>query len=232
MKVTLRSMLLILASLVLGGCGGEGRALLFIPVDFHPGESGVIYPGDEVEITLKEASISIEDIRLESPLTASNRANPEGLMAHPGHEGSGEVGGELLGTFTLDLLGGRQALGEASVYTGTYATASLGLAASPELLLRGDAWVGERLRPFDFEVALSGRVEGMEFEGEISGDGAAPSITLRVDVAHILSFGDWETEDSDGDGVLTLADGAFENTIPFGVLSTPSWGLDITFEEE
>ena len=58
---------------------------------------------------------------------------------------------------------------------------------------------------------------------------APPSaITLQFDPVHALSYADLATPDEDGDGVLTEADGLLGNTVTFGVVSTPSWNLEIS----
>jgi hypothetical protein len=212
--------------MVLVGCGA-GRVTVDVPVQFVPGSS-LVTPAEGVELRLTEAEWTLSDLRLESPATTAWRRPWPSLIptayAHPGHDFTGGVSGELLGTWTLDLLGDAVDLGAARMLDGPYATARLHLDAAPVLRLSGEADVDGSPMPFTFELAHQQEITGIPFDADVDPDAPPSALVLGVDLAHALSFVDWRTEPGE-DGVLTLADGAVENTLTFGVVSAPTWTL-------
>ncbi len=208
----------------------DDRALLTVPVATSTSASE-LSPADGVTVTLTRAELTLSDLRMEGPATTALRWAPPRLIAtahaHPGHDFAGQVGGELVGTWTLDLLAAPVDLGAASCYTGAYATARLNLEPSPGVTLEGVATTLGGDVPFRFVVEPDQEVTGVPFEVVL--DEAAPpeGVTLAVDLEHALSFVDWATPDTDGDGALTTADGSLANTVLFGVVATPTFTLNL-----
>jgi hypothetical protein len=211
------------ALLLLLACA-EDRALLSVPVHFEAAAASVQVDAP-VEIQLTTATLSLGGLLFEGPAqTAARWSFPlvSRAWAHPGHDFAGDVAGELAGSWTLDLLADAE-LGDARCYEGDYATARLTLAPSPETILEGTARVADVDRAFRFVLAPDQEVTGIPFETTMSAAEPPDGLSLTVDLAHALSYADWSTEDTDGDGLLTTADGAFGNTVLFGILSTPTF---------
>lgn len=208
----------------------DDRALLTVPVATATSASE-LSPVEGVSVTLTRAELTLSDLRMEGPATTAGRWTPPRLVAtahaHPGHDFAGQIGGELVGSWTLDLLAAPVDLGAASCYTGAYATGRLNLEPSPEVTLEGVATTPTGDVPFRFAVQPDQEITGVPFEVVI--DEAAPpaGITLGVDLEHALSFVDWATPDADSDGVLTTADGLLANTVLFGVVATPTFTLTL-----
>ena len=125
------------------GCAAD-RALMEVPVSLLA--SGSQVETDEgVAITLDTASATISDLRFEAPAATAWRWSGwspiRAARAHPGHDFAGDVAGELVGTWTVDLLGDDLELGNAACYEGTYASARLTLLPDPTVLLEGVAQV-------------------------------------------------------------------------------------------
>jgi len=214
---------------LLVGCA-EDRALLTIPVRVAP-SSGEVQPADGVTATLSAASMTLSDLRLEAPAETARTWRIPALVstavAHPGHDFSGDVAGELVGTWTLDLLGAPTELGSASCYEGSYETGRVRVAPSPAVLLEGSATTDAGAVAFRFTVEPDQEITGIPFEVALDADTPPSGITLGVDLAYALSSVDWTTPDGDGDGVLTEADGALANTVTFGVVATPTFTLTL-----
>jgi hypothetical protein len=140
---------------------------------------------------------------------------------------AGDVAGELVGTWTLDLLGAPTELGSASCYEGTYATGRVNVEPSPAVTLEGVATTSTGDVAFRFVVEPEQEITGIPFEAELDADAPPSGLMLGVDLAHALSFVDWTTPDADGDGALTEADGALANTVLFGVVATPTFTLTL-----
>lgn len=214
---------------LLAGCA-EDRALLTLPVtaSTSPGE---VEPAEGVAVTLTTASMTLSDLRLEAPAETARRVLPIPFVstayAHPGHDFAGDVGGELLGTWTLDLLGPPAELGAASCYEGSYATGRVNIEPSPAVTVEGTATTAAGDVAFRFVVEPDQEITGIPFTAELDADAPPAGIALGVDLAHALSFVDWTTADADGDGVLTEADGALANTVVFGVVATPTFTLTL-----
>lgn len=201
------------------------RAPVVLPVR-HEASSAQVTPSDGVEVQLDTAEIQIADFRFEGPASASWRfPSPfASAWAHPGHDFAGQVGGELVGTFALDLIGEGGPLGDADCFEGTYATARFDITGP--VVFTGTATVDGVSRPFAFEYDADDDISGLPFEGVLDPEVARTTV-LAVDLGQMLSFVDWRTPDDDGDGVLTLADGVVANTFPFGVLSTASFSMNL-----
>lgn len=213
---------------LLAGCA-SGPVVRSVPVQFVP-DTTAVKPGEGVEIALGEARLTVSDLRLERPAETSAMGWWPSLIpvahAHPGHDFTGDVGGELLGTWTLDLLGDASELGLATLRDGDYASARLELVGDPELTLVGTATVDGAPVPFDFTLALDEAVTGIAFAVSVPAAGGATGMALGVDLDHALSFSNWRTDPGD-DGLLTESDGTLANTLTFGVLSAPTWNLTL-----
>lgn len=194
----------------------DGRALLSVPTT-----ATASLP---TELSFQTAALSLADLRMESPPeTAALSWLIPTAHAHPGHDFAGEVAGELVGTWTLDLLVEATDLGEASMYEGDYLSARFDLPGEdiqPVVHLVGDGPL-----PFDLSLDLSEDITGLDFEATVTADKPPAGLRLTIDVAHMLSYLDWT--DTDGDGVLTTADGDTLNTFLFGVTSTPTYLLTL-----
>lgn len=213
-------------------CVDESPVLLSIPVIFQPLPEARLLLADGSSLELQEARLTVADLRLERPVEKQalrwNPLQPTQALAHPGHEFSGNVAGELLGTYTLDLLGEPTTLGQAQLYTGQFATAQLhlpGETQGPILTLAGvREYDGARL-PVTLTLSLEYEVHGISFEHDITPDSQAAQLVLELDLAHMLSFLDWSAGDENQDGELTLEDPSVYNPLVFGVSSTPSYRI-------
>lgn len=215
-------------ALLLVGCASP-RAPLSFPVVARGGPASFT-AADGAAVTLTAASLRLADLRLEAPSETTARVGPAlvaSAWAHPGHQDDGAVSAELLGAWTVDLLAGEAALGRADALEGPLATARLHLPGDVPAVLVGEAVVGEAARAFRFEVAPDQELAGLPLDGAL--DAAAPParLVLEVDLAHALSFVDWGTPDADADGALTVADHPLENTVPFGLVSIPTFTLTL-----
>lgn len=205
---------------LLAACAHPDRALVPVPVAYEaaPAELRV----DDVPLLLTEATLTLGDLRFEEPATAWSWSLVPAAWAHPGHDFTGAVSGELSGTWTLDLLDDAP-LGEASFWEGRYATARLRVEGTA--VLAGTLDPDGTARPFRFEIPLDHEVIGVPFPAEVEATAPPGGITLSVDLAHALSFFDPYTTDSDGNGTLTAADEIVEHVVRFGLLSTPTYHL-------
>ena len=210
--------------LSLTACTAEPTRLYSVPVTADPVDGAGWTTDDGVAIALTSATVTFADLRLHTP-PADMVVWPALLptaYAHPGAAIRGETAGELLGTWTLDLLGGPVQLGTASCYLGACATASLQLAGA--LSLRGSATpAGGEPIAFTFDADLSDMVEDLLFETTLT---PASALTLSVNSASVLAPVDWSTEPADG--ALTLTDGALANTVAFGARSADTWTLTVS----
>lgn len=193
-----------LVLVVMEGCTLGSRSALGVPV--VAGAAGDAPPG----VTWTEATITFSDLRLEEPPQATaSWGLVQAAYAHPGHDYPGDVAGELLGTFTVDLLAPDVTLGTADCYTGAYATGRVALTGTAAVL------AGDRDgAPFRFEIAADQEIVGIPFEVTLSGDAPPEAIALRFDPAAALSFTDWDAPET------------WQNTVTFGVVATPTWSLE------
>jgi hypothetical protein len=198
-----------------------------VPVTAASAEA-TIEPAAGVAVTLTSATLTLSDLRLETPATARWTPRVPGVsaaLAHPGHDFAGSVAGELTGTWTLDLLADSTRLGDASCYEGDYATARLTLLPDPAAAFTGTVSVAGVDRAFRLDLTPDQAITGILFEATLSAEAPPAGLTLSFDLAHALSFVDWSTPDADGDGVLTTADGPVANTALFGLVATPTYTL-------
>lgn len=217
----------------LSGCALEDRFLLEVPV--VAGGTGIrqLDAGDGATIALDEASVTFSDLRLEEPPTEGmasllSRLSPiQAAWAHPGHDYPGDVAGELLGTFTVDLLGEDQPLGLAPCYEGEYATGRIGLSGTVAVLAGVYRDGAGAERSFRFEVEADQAITAIPFDEIVSASAPPERLELRFDLWSALKFTDWSVPDADGDALLTMADPPYDNTVRFGVVATPTWSLSL-----
>ncbi|MBN1336711.1 MAG: hypothetical protein JXB39_12205 [Deltaproteobacteria bacterium] len=217
---------------VLASCSPESRGSLQIPVHLAGSDPATFVGSDGAEVRLDRALLVLSDLRLESPPTVARLRLPSPLRsawAHPGHDFSGDTACELLGTWELDLLSDSGLdPGNATCLEGDLATGRVRLSAEPALDLAGEVTLeGGEKRSFHFEVFLDEEVAGIPIEARLDADAPPALLDLAASPATMLSWSDWSTEDEDQDGLLTLSDGALGNTVPFGVVSTASFTLDL-----
>lgn len=197
------------------------RELLSVPVTAEPGEAS--FASGDATVQLTEASLTLSDLRLEAPAETARRWTLiSSAHAHPGHESAGGVFGELIGEWTLDLLGEEVLLGESDCYEGSYATAHLTLS---EATLAGTTTVDGTARAFSLVLSPEQAITGIDFILDLSAEAPPSGLVLSFDLQHALSFVDWRIDDADADGVLTVADGDLGSTAQFGVVSTPTYTL-------
>ena len=197
--------------LALVGCVDD-RALFAVPVEV----AGQV--SDVHGLTLTEARVTLADLRLEAPTTSTVALwSPIPVAhAHPGHGSPGDVVGELLGTWEVDLLADPTPIGDLSLYAGAV--------QSGHLLVAGAVFVGDAAgHPFRFEVWPDDAVTAIPLDVVVRD--RPERLVLTVDVAHALGAVDWQTPDDDG--VLTEADGALANSVTFGLISTTTWSLTL-----
>lgn len=218
----------LLCALYLTGCAVDDRLALTVPVTARALADTTLSPADGVILTLTEAQLTLAELRLEAPAAVAWRPRLLPVVyAHPGHDPAGGVAGELLGEWTLDLLGDDTRLGDALCYEGPLATARLRLLPAPAARLAGIAEVDGVERPFVLTLAPDQEVTGLGLEAELVAASPPAGLSLSWDLSYGLSFIDWRSPDTDGDDTLTEADGATLNTALFGLTSTPTWRLTL-----
>lgn len=210
--------------LSLAACTAEPPRLYSVPVTADPVDGASWTTADGVAITLTEATLTFADLRLYTP-PAAIVAWPSLVPTAYGHPGAalrGETAGELLGTWTVDLLDGPVQLGSASCYLGAFATASLQLTGA--LTSHGTATpAGGEPVAFTFDASLSDSAEDLFFETTLTPDSA---LTLSIHSASLLRHVDWST--AKVESALTLNDGALATTVAFGARSADTWTLAVT----
>jgi hypothetical protein len=220
----------LLLAWVMAGCGGPGRVLLDVPV-WGAATGPLVFDVEGGEVALDRAEVTFSDLRLEEPATDGAtarlaRAVWPAAWAHPGHDYPGDVAGELLGTYTIDLSAPEVELGVAACYDGAYATGRVALSGTAAVLEGTFTPDGGAAAPFRFEVAAEQEIVDLPFA--VTMDAASPPAAVGVgfDPEAALAFVDWSAPDTDGDGVLTTADAIYDTTVVFGVVSTATWSLE------
>lgn len=219
--------------LALVGCVIDDRLPLDVPI--VAGGTGIVTlpSADGGTVTLESAAITFTDLRLEEPAgtdlaSVLTAISPFGTAyAHPGHDYPGDVAGELLGTFTVDLLGPDAELGLAGCYEGAFSTGRVSVSGTVAVLAGSHTDAAGGVRPFRFAVEADEDIIGIPFEALLVAGNPPDHVALRFDLANALRFVDWSAPDTDGDGVLTVADDVYGNTALFGVVATPTWSLTL-----
>ncbi|MEZ4320228.1 MAG: hypothetical protein R3F61_22305 [Myxococcota bacterium] len=196
----------------------DGRDPVVLPTTFTG--SPASFALDSGTVTLERAELVAADLRLEAPpVVAWFPSLVASARAHPGHEFAGSVRGELLGEWSLDLVGGDQVLGAGQGWEGDVATARFD---AHGLILVG-TWSGpDGDVPFDIALDVDRSIVGID--ALLTLDASRPDgLALGVDLPHALGFVEWD--DTDGDGTLTEADGTLANTVVFGITSSTTWAL-------
>lgn len=250
----MRRLAMLLPILALGCPLAEEPALVGVAVDAGPVGDGMQFETAEgYSVTLDHGVVVLGDLHFHEPKSVATRgrcgagalwglAAASVAQAHPGHDMSGDVKGELPGIFAVDLTAAAVPVGDALFYEGPYATASLlieqdgvdgdaGLedgdpAADHSLYLAGTASAGGDDLPFELVLEHGEAVLGIPFDLQVD-EGAEPSLVLRVDAASILGHLDFAALDSDGDGTVTTGDDGVLNPLVFGFESTLSYGYEI-----
>lgn len=232
----LRVMALSGTVLCASSCGADTRRSMDVAVSAAGIDPVPFYGPGDVEVTLSVATVDFANIRLEQPGESARLRHPRppftlvrSAHAHPGHEGFGDTTCELLGSWHLDLLSTDGIdLGAANCLEGDLATGRLLLSGTPAVLLKGTATLPEGdVRSFDFEVDLDQEATGIPISATLDADDPPRGIRLTMAPSVMLNWADWGSDDTDGDGVLTLADDLLVNTVPFGVLSTSAYALAV-----
>jgi hypothetical protein len=250
-RVTLGALLL--ALLILGsGCPvGDEPALFGITVEAGSATDGPFTTAAGYDVVLETGIVVLGALQFHEPKAVDELAlptpvrwlvGPEVARAHPGHDMSGDVRGELTGTFAIDLLAGPTALGEGSFYEGPYETASLVLhrdgvdgetdldpsspVAGHTLYLAGTADDGSGPLPFELLADHDQTILGIPFETELGAE-TPPTVILLLDPAEILGHLDFVSLDHDGDGTVTLADDGVLNPLRFGLESNLTYTFEI-----
>ena len=238
------------------GCpGGEEPALVSVPIEAVSVQPATFTTALNYDIEIDTGVIvlgalhfhepkSVEELHMEAPVARAlrNMLGPLTAHAHPGHDMSGDVKGELSGTYFVDLLADATLLGEAAFYEGTYETASLALhqdgldgdagldtgspAAGHTLVLSGIANDAAGDYPFDLVVDHTQTILGIPF-GTTVAVGDVPSLTLAVDPAEILGHLEFADLDADSDGTVTLDDEDVSNPLLFGLESNLAYRYEI-----
>jgi hypothetical protein len=136
--------------------------------------------------------------------------------AHPGHDPAGDVTGEVIGPWDLDPCGPAAELGVGLGYDSEV--------ASGELILRGRATLVGALDglPVDLDLDLDHPVTGIPLFADLhDGD----RVRLAVDLDFVLSF--LSVDDTDGDGVLTIADDGVAASFTYALTNPNAWSLQL-----
>ena len=230
-----------LLAVLLGATGcpaGDEPDLVRVDIEAASTADGPFTTDRGYDVTLDVATITLGELHFHEPkdvgeLTAATPfrwlTGPAVARAHPGHDMSGDVRGELTGTWTIDLLAEPALLGQGTFYEGSYETASFVLArpdGATTLVLTGTADDGSGPHHFDLHADHEQTILGIPFETELDAD-AMPAVILLVDPAAILAHLDFSELDSDGDGTVTVADEGVSNPLLFGLESNVTYTYEI-----
>ncbi len=190
------------------------RGVVEVPVHAVPSAQGSFQAGG-ADVQLEWATLRLQDVGFEEPdsLSLLHLLNPiSAAHAHPGHELDGDLAGEILGTWTLDLLGEPVLLGSAQLFEGDLATAHFDL---HQVELRGTATLDGTATPFTWTLDFDEEVAGIDAPLSIDADAPPASLCLSIDTAGLLSRAAWNEEPA-----------VLENTLRFGALSTANYTLE------
>ncbi len=238
-KTVITTTALIVSVLAIGVCSPEGEEPARLTLPFVVSDAG-IEPVENAEgwtVTLSAFRLAVADIEFtiegETHASLSDLIVPP-AMAHPGHYAGGEVTGELLGRFILDLQGGEHPVGDATLLTGEYHGVNLGFRVADEqdgldeddpLLghtahLEGVATQGDRAIDFSatLDVAEGTEMVGGPFElsltEETEGVMVLRVLTLDPSEGDTLFDGlDFGALDEDGDDAVEIAPGTAEHNV-------------------
>lgn len=234
----MRSILPLLALALIGCPATEEPGLVGVGVEAVSAQADTFTTASGYEVTLEQGLVVVGELHFHEPKAVEEQAlrlphrwflGPSTAHAHPGHDMSGDVRGELGGSFVVDLLAPAASLGEAEFYEGPYETASLLLQDpqdGPTALFAGVASDGADAIDFEFSVDHTKTILGISFETEVDAV-APPAVTLLVDPAEILGHLDFLALDADGDGVVTEADEGVANPLLFGLQSNLVYRYEI-----
>lgn len=158
--------------------------------------------------------------------------------AHPGHDESGSVIGELAGAFVLDFVAGDGVeLGQATLIVGEYGTANFDFRrASADELADGDPLIGHTLllvgtaskdaQVIAFSIAIDSPLDleliGAPFEYEVTEQSMVELGVQLLDtdsyggdhLLHGLDFAALDAADGSADGMVTLIDPQLDPALP------------------
>ncbi len=200
------------------------------------------------EVTLSEFKLAISDIEftIGGETHASNESGLSRMLApfafaHPGHYAGGEVTGELLGNFVLDLMENSQALGDGTLLALDYNGVNLHFRVADESddiagddpLLGHSAYIEGIATKEDVEISFVAMVdveEGTEMVGapfnvtlneESEGTIELEVVTLDPSEGDTLFDGlDFGALDEDGDGSVLIESGDSAHNIFMKTLIT------------
>jgi len=209
---------------LLTGCVAD-RPLRTVPVRL---EAYTTHP----HLALDTVEISLLSVHLNGPAATSVRFVPllgpvRTAHGHPGHGATGATVGEWLGPWTGDLLDGPHTLGEASVYAGDIATGQVTMGTDTRVQLVGTVTPDHSATPLDIELDLTIDHTGttLPLVATIPEEATTGVLEVSVDLDTALSFVDWSTADTDGDGRFTHLDSAFADSLTFGITNSQTWAL-------
>ena len=169
---------------------------------------------------LDALDIPLERLWLQRPASLARRVSAPGVaFAHPGHDPSGPVTGEIIGPWALSPCDGDAPLGVGRGYASPVATGQLTLLGDARLV-RGASAASPL--PIDIAAPLDHPVTGLPLAAKLV-DGA--TARLRFDPALTLSV--LPTVDTDGDGALTEADDGALAAFTYGLVNPNSWTLTV-----
>ncbi len=142
-------------------------------------------------------------------------------------DGEGLEVGRVPGEHELDLLGDAVDLGTAELQPSGW-TELRGEVLEASFL--GSVTLEDGEQAFDLVLGeQDGRFYGGEVQDELPETGEALPGELIVTFQGLLalSFVDWNAGDTDGDGLLTEADGRNAEALAWGIRSGLSWSIDV-----
>jgi len=188
------------------GCADDARTPLTFSVTTEHGSC------DGVD----DASVPITALRLKQPANLAQRLRPPGVAwAHPGHDPSGAVTGEMLTAFDYVPCGEPLEVDAGQGYTGELETAELDLRGSARF--RGQSGG----LPIDLSLEVDHAVTGIPIVGELT-DRA--TVRVRFDPTTVLAV---MPPDDDGDGTLTITDAGVSNALVYALSNPNHWTIHL-----